>query len=193
MLAARPEITFTVHTHSRSGAAVSCLAEGILPLSQHANMVLPAVCYHDYQDVTRAEDECAALARDLGDKYLMVMKNHGLLACGRSVGECFYWLYYLEMACKIQMDVLASGRKPALVSDAIVGGLYQRQRDAGERAWRRPGLALDDPHAGPQGIGFPKLKRRRALTRRYSAPPRRAVACRDRIEALTDGRIWHIR
>ncbi len=78
ILAARPEITFTAHTHSRSGAAVSCLEQGILPLSQHANMVLPTVCYHDYQDVTSAEDECAALARDLGDKFLMVMKNHGL-------------------------------------------------------------------------------------------------------------------
>ncbi|MDH3666881.1 MAG: class II aldolase/adducin family protein [Paracoccaceae bacterium] len=140
VLAARPEITFTAHTHSRSGAAVSCLAEGILPLSQHANMVLPTVCYHDYQDVTSAEDECAALARDLGDKFLMVMKNHGLLACGRSVGECFYWLYYLEMACKIQMDVLASGREPVLVSDAIVDGLYcesgmPENEPSGARAW----------------------------------------------------------
>ncbi|MEM8813793.1 MAG: class II aldolase/adducin family protein, partial [Pseudomonadota bacterium] len=95
VLGARPEIGFVAHTHSRAGAAVSCMRGGVLPLSQHANMVLPTIAYHDYQDVTTAEDECAALARDIGDKFLMVMRNHGLLALGRTVAECFYYLYYL--------------------------------------------------------------------------------------------------
>ncbi len=124
VLRARPEINFAAHTHSRAGAAVSCMKCGLLPLSQHANMILPAVAQHDYQDVTTAEDECAAIARDLGDKFALIMNNHGLLACGRSVAECFYYLYYLEMACKIQVDVLASGREPLMVSHEIVEGLY---------------------------------------------------------------------
>lgn len=122
---ARPEIRFAAHTHSRAGAAVSCMDCPILPLSQHANMIIPTVAYHDYQDVTTAEEECAALARDIADKYLLVMRNHGLLAVGRSAAECFYYLYYLEMACKIQVDVLASGQKPVLASDAIVDGLFR--------------------------------------------------------------------
>lgn len=124
VLNARPEINFSAHTHSRAGAAVSCMTCGLLPLSQHANMILPAVAMHAYQDVTAAEDECAAIARDLGQKFALIMNNHGLLACGRSVAECFYYLYYLEMACKIQVDVLASGQEPLLVSEEIVDGLY---------------------------------------------------------------------
>lgn len=139
ILQARPEVNFVAHTHSRAGAAVSCMACGILPLSQHANMLLPTVCYHDYQDVTTAEDECAALAADIGDKFLMVMRNHGLLACGRSIGECFYWLYYLEMACKIQVDVLASGQEPVLASDDIVDGLF---RDGGVPENEPPGVRV---------------------------------------------------
>ncbi|MEM7425913.1 MAG: class II aldolase/adducin family protein [Pseudomonadota bacterium] len=124
VLKARPEINFAAHTHSRAGAAVSCMKCGLLPLSQHANMVLPAVARHDYQDVTSAEDECEALARDMGDKFCMIMHNHGLLAVGRSIAECFYYLYYLEMACKIQVDVLASGQETLTVSEEIVSGLY---------------------------------------------------------------------
>ncbi|MEM8647266.1 MAG: class II aldolase/adducin family protein [Pseudomonadota bacterium] len=124
VLNARPEINFAAHTHSRAGAAVSCMKCGLLPLSQHANMILPAVALHEYQDVTNAEDECAAIARDLGDKFALIMNNHGLLACGRTIAECFYYLYYLEMACKIQVDVLASGQEPLLVSQEIVDGLY---------------------------------------------------------------------
>lgn len=153
ILQARPDVHFVAHTHSRAGAAVSCMACGILPLSQHANMVLPTVCYHDYQDVTSAEDECAALARDIGDKFLMVMRNHGLLACGRSISECFYWLYYLEMACKIQVDVLASGQEPVLASDEIVDGLFRyggvpENQPSGTRVWEAMIRMLDRKDAG---------------------------------------------
>ena len=56
VLAARPDIQVAAHTHSRAGAAVSCMECGVLPLSQHANMVLPTISYHDYQDVTLAEE-----------------------------------------------------------------------------------------------------------------------------------------
>ena len=140
VLQARPEINFVAHTHSRAGTAVSCMQCGVLPLSQHANILLPTVRYHDYQDVTSAEEECAALARDLGNGYLMMLRNHGILACGRTVGECFYYLYFLEMACKIQVDVLASGQKMILVSDEIVEGLFNdsgapEKEPKGTRVW----------------------------------------------------------
>lgn len=140
VLRARPDVQYVAHTHSRAGAAVSCMACGVLPLSQHANMVLPTISYHDYQDVTSAEDECAALARDIGAKFLMVMRNHGLLACGRSIAECFYWLYYLEMACKIQVDVLASGQEPVLAPPEVVDGLFSyggvpENEPGGVRVW----------------------------------------------------------
>lgn len=140
VLRARPEINFVAHTHSRAGTAVSCMECGLLPLSQHANLLLPTVKYHEYQDVTSAEDECAALARDLEDGYLMMLYNHGILACGRTVGECFYYLYFLEMACKIQVDVLASGQKMKLASDDIVAGLFgadgaPKAEPKGTRVW----------------------------------------------------------
>ncbi len=137
MLRARPDIHFAAHTHSRAGVAVSAMKCGLLPLSQHSNSILPTVCYHDYQDVTQAADECEALARDLGDNFLMIMRNHGLLSVGRSVAECFYYLYYLEMSCKIQVDVLASGQEPILVDDRIVRELFH---DGGAPEAQPPGV-----------------------------------------------------
>lgn len=140
VLGSRPDVTFVAHTHSRAGVAVSAMQCGLLPLSQHANLILPTVRYHDYQDVTQNEDECAALTRDLGDAYLMVMRNHGLLSVGRSAAECFYYLYFLEMACKIQVDVLGSGQEPILVDDRIVEALFNDRSEgdsqpSGARAW----------------------------------------------------------
>ena len=43
------------------------------------------------------------LVRDLGDSDVMVLKHHGLLTTGRTVGEAFYNMYYLEQACRLQV------------------------------------------------------------------------------------------
>ena len=132
VLKARAEIGFTLHSHTRAGIAVSAMSCGLLPLSQHAGEVLGTLAYHPYQDITVAADECDALVRDLGSSYLLVMHNHGLLACGRNAAEAFLYLYRLEMACKVQADVMSAGVKPILLhADAME--LLAR--------WGRPGEA----------------------------------------------------
>ncbi len=130
VLKARPEINFVLHSHTRAGVAVSAMAGGLLPLSQHAMAILGQVAYHPYQDVTSAADECAKLAHDLGDKYLMILHNHGLLACGRTAGEAFCFHYLLEMACKVHVDVLRSGAETLQPPASVVEG---------REAWGMPG------------------------------------------------------
>lgn len=123
VLKARPEINFVLHSHTRAGAAVSAMKCGLLPLSQHAGIVLGTLAYHDYQVVTDAEDECALLARDLGQAYLMLLRNHGILACGRTPGEAFVLHYDLEAACKIQVDALAARTEVVTPPEAAVEDL----------------------------------------------------------------------
>jgi len=149
VLKARPEIDFVLHSHTRAGVAVSAMACGVLPLSQHAGIVLGTVAYHDYQQVTRAEDECELLGRDLGDNYLMVLRNHGLLACGRTAAEAFFYHYFLEMACKIQVDVLAAGQDYVLPAGEAVAGL------------KAGGLPGDDPHGENYWPALMRLVERR--------------------------------
>jgi ribulose-5-phosphate 4-epimerase/fuculose-1-phosphate aldolase len=109
VLKARPDVNVALHSHTRAGMAVSCMECGVLPLTQQANEVSDILCYHKYGVATDNEEECRKLGEDLGDKWLMVMQNHGLLSVGRTVGEAFYMLYMLENACKVQVDVLDSG------------------------------------------------------------------------------------
>lgn len=120
VLKARPDVNFVLHTHSRAGTAVSAMKCGLLPLSQHANIINGCVAYHEYAPVTSAEEECEHLGRDLGDKPLMVLHNHGALAVGRTAAEAFWYLYYLEMSCKIQVDVLASGQEMIVPDQAAI-------------------------------------------------------------------------
>ena len=120
VLKRRPEINFAAHSHTRAGIAVSCMECGLLPLSQQANEIGGQICYHEYDDATASGDECEKLGADLGGKYAMIMLNHGLLTVGRDAGECFYYLYTLENACKAQVDILASGEKTVQPSDAVI-------------------------------------------------------------------------
>jgi ribulose-5-phosphate 4-epimerase/fuculose-1-phosphate aldolase len=107
---ARKDVNCVVHTHSRAGVAVSCLKEGLIPLNQEGMMFYGRVAYHDYEGLAVYEDEQKRLVASLSDKEVMILRNHGLLATGRSVAEAFRRIYYLEIACRLQLDVMATGR-----------------------------------------------------------------------------------
>lgn len=144
ILKARPGVNFVIHSHTRAGVAVSAMPDGLLPLSQHAGFVLGTLSSHPYQDSTAVEDEGALLARDLGDNYAMLLQNHGLLVVGRTAAEAFIYHYYLEMACKIQVDILGATDKPIRITDDAMAALHD---------W-------GSPANGPQGgIQWPSLMR----------------------------------
>lgn len=108
--AARPEIHCVLHTHTRTGVAVSAMKCGLLPISQHAMRVQAEVTYHAYEGIALYRDEQDRLARDLGKtSKAMILRNHGLLALGETVREAFEVMYYLDCACQIQVDALAAG------------------------------------------------------------------------------------
>lgn len=141
-LKARSDINCALHSHTRSGIAVSCMKEGLLPLSQQAGEIRDLICYHEYGIANHNQEECERLGKDLADKWLMIMHNHGLLSVGRSVGEAFYYLYTLENACKVQVDVMSSGAEMIFpeqsVSDDLASFYLPPADGPGEtvrRAW----------------------------------------------------------
>ena len=111
VLKARPEINAVFHSHTRAGMAVSTMKCGLLPLTQQANEIMSNVAYHEYDIAVGDEDECERIGRDLDDKNIMIMHNHGLLTCATDMPEAFYLIYTLENACKVQVDALASGQE----------------------------------------------------------------------------------
>ena len=135
VLKARPDINFVLHSHTRAGCAVAAMTCGLLPVSQHAGLLMGQVTQHPYGLVTDEAAECDAIAADLGDKYLQIMENHGLLACGRTACEAFMYLYYLEVSCKIQVDLLQSGAEPIHIKEAAVAGLVDEGNPGADSRW----------------------------------------------------------
>ena len=107
---AREDAACVIHLHTRDGMAVSALEEGLLPLTQPAILVMSEIAFHDYEGVATNMEERERLQRDLGDKTLMFLRNHGTLAVGRSVCEAFRSIANLERACSAQVAALSMGR-----------------------------------------------------------------------------------
>ena len=108
--AAREDAMFVLHVHTDAGVAVSTHAEGLLPLTQHALIVLPSLAYHDYEGIALNLDERQRIVRDLGGCQAMLLRNHGTLALGATAGAAFLNLFMLERACAQQVMALSAGR-----------------------------------------------------------------------------------
>lgn len=106
--AARHDVECVLHTHTRAGMAVSVMAQGLLPATQGALRFHERLAYHDFEGPAVDEGERERLVADLGSNDAMILRNHGLLACGRSIAEAFLLMNRLEMACRVQVDFLAA-------------------------------------------------------------------------------------
>ena len=119
---AREDIVCIIHTHTRAGIGVSALAEGLLPLSQTAMRFHGHLAYHDYEGPAFNRGEKERLVRDLGTRNAMILRNHGLLACGPSIPQAFNLIYWLENACRIQVDILSCNRPLHLPPAGVIEG-----------------------------------------------------------------------
>ena len=120
--ATRADVACVIHTHTRAGIAVSTMQEGLLPLSQTAMRFHGHLAYHDYEGPAFNRGERDRLVADLGARNAMVLRNHGLLACGPSVPQAFNLIYWLENACRIQVDTLACNRPLRVPPAAVIEG-----------------------------------------------------------------------
>jgi ribulose-5-phosphate 4-epimerase/fuculose-1-phosphate aldolase len=117
--AARPDIGCVLHTHTTAGVAVACLEEGLLPVNQWSMEFTNRIAYHDYEGIALSLDERERLVADLGPHKAMILRNHGLMTCGRTVAEAFRLMHNLERACKAQIAIMSTGAKVRTPSPEI--------------------------------------------------------------------------
>ncbi len=125
---ARPELVCVLHSHTIAGCAVSMQKNGLLPLNQHALQVIGDIAYHDYEGTARNPEERARFLADLGDRHIMVLRNHGLLIVGTSIAAAFVATYRMERACAMQLAFQQSGAEFHPIGDEVVSAAYDNAR-----------------------------------------------------------------
>ena len=128
-----------MHTHSRAGLAISCLKEGLETMIQDTAMFHNRISYHDWEGMSTNTEECDRLSKNLGNNKVMILRNHGLLTCGDNVGEAFVLMYYLDRACKNQIDTYSMGlelTKPSSNLLEYAAGQYEDPKyKIGKNEW----------------------------------------------------------
>lgn len=125
--AGREDAMCVMHTHTIAGMAVAAQEQGLLPVNQISIEFAGRVAVHDYEGIAADDNlsERERLVRDLGEHRCMILRNHGLLTVGRTVAEAFYWMYYLEQSCRIQLAAQSGGKALTMPPPEVV----ERTRD----------------------------------------------------------------
>ena len=106
---AREDAHAVIHLHTPHGQAVAAHEEGLLPLTQTAMLIRGDLSFHDYEGVATDLEERDRIVADLGTRNAMLLRNHGTLTVGTTVGEAFIRMYFLERACEAQIYALSAG------------------------------------------------------------------------------------
>lgn len=122
---ARPDIHATIHSHSTAIIGVSCQRRGLLPINQQAVPFIGKIAYLDYGGLDTELDHRGPLLAGLGGANVALLRNHGALVLGRTVGGVMTDHYKLELACKSQLAALCSGGEVVLIAEDVV----QRTQD----------------------------------------------------------------
>jgi ribulose-5-phosphate 4-epimerase/fuculose-1-phosphate aldolase len=138
---ARPEVNCVLHTHTRAGMAVASMKCGLLPLTQTGIRFVGHLGYHDYEGPATDLAERERLVRDLGPHDAMILKNHGLLTCGATIQQAFNTMYQLELACRAQVDAMASRTELDFPKEAVL----ERTAHLYQPGTRRPYGVLEWP------------------------------------------------
>ena len=115
----RPDAHCIMHTHTTAGMAVACKQAGLGHDDFYGAELYGDVAYHAFEGITVHDEEGPRLLASLGDKRVLILRNHGLLVVGSDVFNAFRWMWTLQRACEVQVaaDALAGPNVP--LDDAV--------------------------------------------------------------------------
>ncbi len=117
---ARPDATCVLHTHMPFTTALSALEDmTILAVHQNSLRFHDRVAYYSsYGGVATADSEGERMAEAMGDKWILMLQNHGALVCAENMAFAFTELYYLERAAELQVLAYSTGKKIKPIPEA---------------------------------------------------------------------------
>lgn len=116
---ARHDAVCIGHLHTDAGSVVACQKDGLRHDNFYSVLLYNQVAYHDFEGITVMQGEKERLVNNLGGKNFLILRNHGILTCGRSIPEMFSNMWILQRACEIQVTADSTGRPLNPIAEEI--------------------------------------------------------------------------
>lgn len=98
----RPDVHCIAHTHTLAVSAVAMKEAGLDHNNFYGAQLIGRVGYHDFEGITLFADERPRMVASLGDKHVLVLRNHGIAVCERDIPTTFMLLWIVQRACEVQ-------------------------------------------------------------------------------------------
>lgn len=125
-----PQAVAVLHTHMPHATALTLRVDGrLLMCEQNALMFKDRIAYDDgYNGLALDETEGDRMAARLGNASALFLASHGIIVTGRTVGEAFTDLYYLERAAQAQVLAQAGGHRLRTIDETVQEHTAQQYR-----------------------------------------------------------------
>ena len=139
--AARPDVVAAAHCHSVHGKAWSSLGRLLDPITQDScSFYEDHALFDDFTGVVLDVEEGKRIAHGLGERKALILRNHGLLTVGKTIGEAFNWMHRLELTARSQLAAMATGARLVEVPKKVLEETYmnyqpQTRRPYGVMEW----------------------------------------------------------
>lgn len=130
ILRARPDVNCSIHIHTEVGVAISGLKSGLRMVSQSALRLYGRIAYHEFEGITETADESERIAKELGDKPVLILRNHGLLTIAATPRGAYKLMLFLYDAAKTQLMMEATGQPLVEISQEICEHTARQQANA---------------------------------------------------------------
>jgi ribulose-5-phosphate 4-epimerase/fuculose-1-phosphate aldolase len=98
----RSDIGCIAHTHTTAVSAVAMKRRGFDHNNFYGAQLTGRVGYHDFEGITLHRDERPRMIASLGDKHVLLLRNHGVVVCERDIATAFMLLWVVQRAAEIQ-------------------------------------------------------------------------------------------
>jgi ribulose-5-phosphate 4-epimerase/fuculose-1-phosphate aldolase len=135
---ARDDLQCVIHTHTTPISAVTMKKNGFDHNDFYGAQLFGRIGYHTFEGITLFAEEKERMLQSLGDKHILVLRNHGVAVCEQDIAKTFFLLWTVQRAAEIQV----AGRAIAGEDNELTDEVRQRCADLTAQLIRNDGFAI---------------------------------------------------
>lgn len=115
----RPDVACVAHTHTTAVSAIAMKRSGLEHNNFYGAQLAGRVAYHDFEGITLNPDERSRMLESLGDRHVLILRNHGVAVCERDIPTAFALLWTVQRAAEIQCESRQLPGEDIELTDAV--------------------------------------------------------------------------
>lgn len=116
---ARDDIHCVIHTHTTPICAVAMKQAGFSYDNFYGAQLFGRVAYHDFEGITLYDSERPRMLQSLGDRHVLVLRNHGIAVGELDIPRTFFLLWIVQRAAEIQCQTGMIPGPDTILSDEV--------------------------------------------------------------------------